>query len=83
MKNAGTSKEFRGKNVFGILIADNKMKDTSIGSTLQALRHIMDTFTWEGLFNLVQSRYKEYLDILRMKAPDDPRIKGLVNLDEK
>ncbi|TSA26061.1 hypothetical protein D4R71_04360 [bacterium] len=83
MKNAGTSKEFRGKNVFGILIADNKMKDNSIGSTLLAFRYIMDTFTWEGLFNLVQSRYKEYLDILRMKAPDDPRIKGLVNLDEK
>ncbi|MCK4447905.1 MAG: ATP-binding protein [Candidatus Marinimicrobia bacterium] len=83
IKKAGTNKEFRGKNVFGILIADNKMKDTSIGTTLQALRHNMDTFTWKGLFNLVQSRYKEYLDILRMKAPDDPRIKGLVNLDEK
>ncbi|MBU1628013.1 ATP-binding protein [bacterium] len=83
LKNTGTNKEFRGKNVFGILIADNKMKDTSIGTTLQALRQNMDTFTWEGLFNLVQSRYKEYLDILRMKAPDDPRIKGLVNLDEK
>lgn len=83
IKNAGTSKEFLGKNVFGILIADNKMKDTSISTTLQAFRHIMDTFTWEGLFNLVQSRYKDYLDILRMKAPDDPRIKGLVNLDEK
>ncbi|GBD90017.1 hypothetical protein BMS3Abin04_00733 [bacterium BMS3Abin04] len=83
IKKNGTSKEFRGKTVFGILIADNEMKDTSIGTTLNDLRQNMNTFTWKGLFSLVQARYKEYLYILRMKAPDDPRIKGLVNLDEK
>ena len=77
----GTTSEFQNMTAYGLLIADNIHKDTSLGKTVQALRHVMDIVTWKGLFELVESGYREYLDILKQKAPDDPRIKGLVEFN--
>jgi hypothetical protein len=75
--------EYIGKKVFGMLIADKPTKDPSVASTVQDLRHNLEVYTWDGLFNLVQGGYRAYLEILRMKAPEDPRIKGLVSLGQK
>ena len=72
--------EYIGKKVFGMLIADKPTKDPSVASTVQDLRHNLEVYTWDGLFNLVQGGYRDYLEILRMKAPEDPRIKGLAGL---
>lgn len=72
--------EYIGKKVFGMLIADHPTKDPSVASTVQDLRHNLEVYTWDGLFNLVQGGYRDYLEILRMKAPEDPRIKGLAGL---
>lgn len=69
---------FRGKTVHGFLIADNPLSDSSVGSTLQSLRTNLSAITWNGLFNDVQARYKEYINILKMKAPEDPRLKGII-----
>ena len=75
-------REYAGKKVFGILIADHPSKDPSVAATVQDFRHNLEVYTWESLFNLVHAGYKEYLDILRMKAPEDPRIKGTLVLGD-
>jgi hypothetical protein len=75
-----TNENFKNKNVFGILIADNPSKDSSLGTTKIALKNTLESTTWDGLFENVKAHYKEYYDLLRNKAPDDPRLQGLVNL---
>lgn len=74
------SENFRGKTVFGLLIADHPSKDSSLGDTKVALRNNLESITWNGLFETVKENYREYYDILKNKAPEDPRLKGLVNL---
>ena len=74
----GTAKEFKGKGVCGLLIADDLEHDSSLNKTLQSFRHLMDAVTWNGLLKTVTGRYKDFFDVLKLKAPEDPRIKGLV-----
>ena len=80
IREKGTLKEFKHKTVYGLLIADGFMEDASLAETIFDLRNILDAVTWKGLFELVVGRYKDFLEVLRMKAPEDPRIKGLVGL---
>lgn len=75
-----TSENFKGKSVFGLLIADLPSKDSSLGVTKIALRNNLESITWNGLFESVKENYKEYYEVLKNKAPEDPRLKGLVNL---
>jgi hypothetical protein len=72
---------FKGKTVFGLLIADQPSKDPSLGGTKTLLRGNLESITWKGLFESVKSDYKEYYELLKNKAPEDPRLKGLINLD--
>ena len=74
------SENFKGKSVFGLLIADLPSKDSSLGDTKIALRNNLESITWNGLFEGVKENYKEYYEVLKNKAPEDPRLKGLVNL---
>lgn len=76
------SDSFKGKSVFGLLIADNPSKDASLGDTKIALRNNLESITWKGLFDSVKGNYREYYDLLKNKAPEDPRLKGLVNLGD-
>ncbi|MCC6257883.1 MAG: ATP-binding protein [Chitinophagaceae bacterium] len=75
-----TSENFKGKTVFGLLIADYPSKDSSLGNTKVALRNTLESITWDGLFESVKENYKEYYELLKNKAPEDPRLKGLVSL---
>lgn len=72
--------EFKGKSVFGLLIADFPSKDPSLGSTKIDFKSKLESITWSGLFESVKANYREYYDLLKNKAPEDPRLKGLVNL---
>lgn len=74
------NENFKGKTVFGLLIADLPSKDASLGDTKIPLRNNLESTTWKGLFQNVKENYREYYDILKNKAPEDPRLKGLVNL---
>ncbi|MBN8584711.1 MAG: ATP-binding protein [Ignavibacteria bacterium] len=74
------AENFKGKAVFGLLIADNPSKDPSLGATKLSLRHNLESLTWKGLFQNVKENYKEYYDLLKNKAPEDPRLKGIINL---
>lgn len=73
-----TRQQFRNKSVRGLLIADDLAKDAALSDTLNNLSAVLDAVTWRGLFDNVAARYKEFLDLLKLKAPDDPRIKGLL-----
>lgn len=82
-KEMGTTPEFKSKTVYGLLIADDIAKDSSLGETMQALRQNLDVVTWNGLFVKVEANYKDILEMQRMKAPEDPRIRSLAGLGQK
>ena len=83
IEEASTKEKYKNKSVHGLLIADDFMKDASLRKILDSTRNLVDAITWEALFRDVQGRYREFLDVLKMKAPEDPRIKGLVDLDRQ
>ena len=74
----GTESSFKRMIVNGLLIADDFVKDGALLKTLQKLSPGINAIKWKPLFERVEASYKEYFEILRMKAPDDPRIKGLI-----
>lgn len=74
----GTALDFRGKAVHGMLIADNIERDGSLSKTLERLGESIDAVSWQGLLNNVKNRYREFFELQKAKAPDDPRLKGLV-----
>ena len=40
----------------------------------------MDITSWNGLFSIVYANYRDFFEILKQKAPEDPRIKGLISI---
>lgn len=79
----GTDQEFSKMLVGGIMIADNFADDSALLKTLRQLQPTVNAIEWRALFERVEGRYKDYFEILKQKAPDDPRIKGLDNLEEE
>ncbi len=73
-----TRLQYRNKSVRGFLIADELAKDRSLSTALNTMSAHLDAVTWEALFENVAARYREFLDLLKLKAPEDPRLKGLV-----
>ncbi len=80
INSSDTRPEFRNKSVRGLLIADKIEADPALGDTLNSFSKDLDAVSWEGLFNNVSARYREFLDLLKLKAPNDPRIRGLINV---
>lgn len=80
INSKGTQRQFRNKSVFGLLIADRLQADSSLNNTIQNLRDNLDAVTWNALLESVQARYRDFFDLLKLKAPEDPRIMGLVEL---
>lgn len=81
IKSKGTQEKFKNKSVFGVLIADSIKNDPTVRASLDQFRNTLEAIDWAGLFENVQARYKDFFDFLKLKAPEDPRIKGLVSLD--
>lgn len=77
INSGGTSEPYKNKSVYGILVGDNHEKDPTLPETIQDNKDLMEAVTWNRLFNNVKERYREYLSILRNKAPNDPRIKNI------
>lgn len=73
----GTEQEFSRMVVSGLLIADNFTNDSSLMKTLQKLQPTINAIEWKALFERVEGRYRDYFEILKLKAPNDPRIKSL------
>jgi hypothetical protein len=83
INSAGTSSKFRNKWVSGILIADEIISDPTVSKTISDLRGNFEAVSWNGLLQSVQARYKEFFDVVKLRAPEDPRIAGLVNLEQE
>ncbi len=83
IEKKGTGQEFSKMLVSGILIADSFADDSSLMKTLRTLQSAgINAIEWRTLFERVEGRYKDYLEILKAKAPDDPRIKSLDEIDD-
>lgn len=67
--------------VRGILLADDIIKDGAVKSILKGFHGEIMAYDWKGLLNNVKGRYKDYYELLRSKAPNDPRLKELDNID--
>jgi hypothetical protein len=78
INNSDTRVEYRHKVVRGLLIADLFVEDASLKDTLNILAAILDAVTWDRFFQNVSARYREFLDLLKLKAPNDLRLKGLI-----
>lgn len=75
-KLAASSSSF--DNVEGLLVADKLERRTGMTRQIQALRHrAMDVLTWEGLLDGAESQWRDYLELLQDRAPDDERLRAL------
>jgi len=79
ISDSSTELSYRNKAVYGLLIADGITSDRSLQTILENNRNIVGAVTWKALFRDVEGRYRDFFEVLRMKAPEDPRIKGLVD----
>lgn len=80
INSKGTQEKFKNMSVYGLLIADKFASSGSLKMMIQNNRNLIDAVEWNGLFDLVSARYKEFYNSLKNKAPEDPRLKGLVNI---
>lgn len=80
LDSKGTLLQFKNLSVYGLLIADKFAASGSLKSLIQNNRNIIDAVEWEGLFDLVAARYKDFYAHLKNKAPEDPRLQGLVDI---
>lgn len=78
INSKGTLESFKNMSVYGLLIADKFAVSGSLKMFIQNNRNLIDAVEWNGLFDLVSARYREFYDHLKNKAPEDPRIKGLI-----
>jgi len=77
IQSKGTMKEFQNVSVYGLLIADNYAKSGALKKLIQNNRNLIDAVEWKGLFESVHARYKDFYELLKKKAPDDPRMQGI------
>ena len=76
----GTQPRYERMSVYGWLIADEVTKDQSLQEFCITNRKYMDITSWNGLFSIVYANYRDFFEILKQKAPEDPRIKGLISI---
>lgn len=63
--------------VEGLLVADKLERRTGMTSRILALRQQrMDVLTWEGLLDGSEAQWRDYLDLLQDRAPDE-RLRAL------
>ena len=73
---ANTALEFR--NVSGLLVADKLDRRRGMKRTLDRLAEAdMKALEWEGLLGRAKAQWKEFLNILVERAPDDDRLMSL------
>ncbi len=78
LQTESTDPAHRRAVVKGLLIADRiRPGDEAHGQTYQ-VADVFDIRTWGNLLTTAEAMHKEFLDVVRMRAPsDDPRMKDL------
>jgi len=65
-------------NVTGYLIADSLDQKTGLRRKVQEMeKSDMFAADWDTLLGLAEAAYREYLDILKLRAPEDRRLQAL------
>jgi len=80
MSGSDTREKYRYRRAYGLLIADKLAKDASLKEEIDRSRDVLEAVEWESLLATVKSRYKEFYASLKLKAPNDPRLKGVPDL---
>lgn len=83
-KIAAAAGQFR--RVRGLLVADRLERRTGMVGRIAQLRgDDMDVVDWPGLLARAEAQWREFLGLLRERAPDDERLAGLIDeaSDEK
>ena len=79
---ANTGLELR--DVSGLLVADGLAKRASVIENLNRLRDDdMDCLEWPALLQQAEAQWRDFLEAVRTRAPDDVRIKALAALAGK
>jgi hypothetical protein len=79
---ANTGLGFR--RVSGLLVADGLSKRASVAESLQRLaQDDMHCLEWPALLSEAEAQWRDFLNAVRIRAPEDSRIKALAQLTEK
>jgi hypothetical protein len=66
-------------DVTGYIVADGLEKNTALVNKIKDLKpHRMYAMDWDTLFNNALSQWREFLDILVSRSPQDDRLKSLL-----
>ena len=64
--------------VSGLLVAEKLSKASGVNQLLERLRnHDMNAIEWDGLLAKAEAQWKEFLEVLAERAPDDARLASL------
>ena len=64
--------------VTGLIVADKFENDAAVRREIPELRKSeIFTYEWEALLEESKRTWKEFLDILKERSPDDPRLSAL------
>ena len=78
-----TSTAYGFEKVSGLLVADKLDRKPDIRITLARLSaHSMDAIEWDGLLRRARAQWKEFLDVLVERAPDDDRLTDLCSTED-
>jgi hypothetical protein len=69
------------RRVSGLLVADGLAKRASVMANLDRLRQAnMDCLEWPALLRQAEAQWRDFLEAVRTRAPDDVRIRALAAL---
>lgn len=75
---ANTQLGIDADHVTGLIVADKFSKKPAVRKEIPELRKSnIFTFEWEALLEESRSRWREFLDILKERGPNDPRLAAL------
>jgi hypothetical protein len=78
--NANTALGFSGSNTFGYLVADNLAKKAHVIDKIRSLqKENMECIDWLSLLAQSKHQWKEFLEVLKERAPNDNRLQAIVN----
>jgi hypothetical protein len=83
LQEESTDPAYKRSTVKGLLIADRvRPGDEGHRKTGQDAE-VFDLRTWDNLLTTTEAMHKEFLDVVKMRAPsDDPRMKGITTDDD-
>ena len=73
-----TQSAIRYKKVTGLVVADKLDSTAAMTKHIKSLQNDqIFTFSWNTLLNQAEAKWREYLDIISERAPDDGRLQSL------